>query len=184
MSNKIKIVAISGSLRKYSYNSALVRAAIELKPEDMNIEILNIGEIPLFNDDERLKSIPESVKIFSEKISSADGVIIVTPEYNYSIPGVLKNAIDWVSKMPGQPFDRKPVATMGASPGMLGTIRAQLHLREILFSLNAKLLNKPEVYVNLAKEKFDSEGTLLHEPTKEIIKKLLINLSERVNKIN
>jgi len=182
MINKIKISAISGSLRKDSYNSALVKAAIELKPENMDIEILDIGEIPMFNDDVRIKSIPESVKIFSKKISSAGGVIIVTPEYNYSIPGVLKNAIDWISKMPGQPFDEKPVAIMGASPGMLGTIRAQLHLREILFCLNAKLLNKPEVYVNLAKEKFDSEGKLLHEPTKEIIRKLLGALSMQSEK--
>jgi chromate reductase, NAD(P)H dehydrogenase (quinone) len=180
----IKIAAFSGSLRKDSYNSALLNAAVELKPENMKIEILDINDIPIFNDDERLRNIPESVKILSEKISSADGIIISTPEYNYSIPGVLKNTIDWVSKMPSGPFNEKPTAIMGASPGMLGTVRAQMHLRQISLALNLDVLNKPEVYVNLAKDKFDSNGKLLHEPTREKINMLLIALSERIKKVN
>jgi chromate reductase, NAD(P)H dehydrogenase (quinone) len=182
MLNKIKIVAFSGSLRKDSYNSALINAALELKPEDMDIEILDISGIPMFNDDERTKEIPESVKFFSEKISSADGLLITTPEYNYSIPGVLKNAIDWASKMSTQPFNEKPTAIMGASPGALGTVRAQMHLRQIAFAVNMHILNKPEVYVTFAKEKFDSEGKLIHEPTRVIIKKLLVALGERIKK--
>jgi chromate reductase, NAD(P)H dehydrogenase (quinone) len=179
-----KIAAISGSLRKDSFNSALIRAAQELKPEDMDIEILDISGIPMFNDDDRLKNIPESVKIFSDKISSANGVLIVTPEYNYSIPGILKNAIDWVSKMSTQPFNKKPAATMGASTGMLGTVRAQLHLREILFTLNVNLVGSPEIYVGLAKDKFDTSGKLIHEPTREIVKKLLNALSNKINKLD
>lgn len=184
MLNQIKIAAISGSLRKDSYNGLLIKAAIELKPEDMDIEILDVGEIPMFNDDERIREIPENVKIFSEKISSADGLLIVTPEYNYSIPGVLKNAIDWVSKMPTQPFNEKPAAIMGASPGMLGTVRAQMHLRQISLALNMHLVNKPEVYVNLVNEKFNSKQNLIHEPTREIIKKLLIELNNRIKRIS
>jgi chromate reductase, NAD(P)H dehydrogenase (quinone) len=182
MSNKIKIVAVSGSLRKDSYNTALIKAALELKPDDMDIEVLDISGIPMFNDDDRLKNIPESVKIISEIISSADGLLIATPEYNYSIPGILKNAIDWVSKMSTQPLNEKPTAIMGASPGALGTVRAQMHLRQIALAVNMHVLNKPEVYVTFANEKFDSKGKLIHEPTREIIKKLLGALGDRINK--
>ncbi|MFA5403885.1 MAG: NADPH-dependent FMN reductase [Ignavibacteria bacterium] len=182
MKEKIKIAAIAGSLRRDSYNNALIRAAIELKPENMEIEILDISGIPVYNDDERIKDIPESVKIISGKVSSADGLLIATPEYNYSIPGILKNAIDWVSKMPDAPFNEKATAIMGASPGMLGTVRAQMHLRQISIALNLNLLNKPEVYVTFANEKFDTNGKLIHEPTKDIIKKLLIALGDKINK--
>ncbi len=177
-----KLLIISGSLRKDSFNSALARSSMELSPENTNIDILDLNQIPLFNEDERLKEIPESVKIFSEKISLADGILIITPEYNYSIPGVLKNAIDWVSKMPEQPFNKKPTAIMGATTGMLGTVRAQLHLREVLFALNANLINSPEVYINFVKDKFDSNGKLVDIKTKEKIKSLLLALCEKVEK--
>jgi chromate reductase, NAD(P)H dehydrogenase (quinone) len=180
----MKIVAISGSSRKDSYNSALIQAALELKPEDMDIEILDIGKIPFYNDDEKVKEIPESVRVISDKISSADGLLIATPEYNYSIPGILKNAIDWISKMPTQPFNEKPTAIMGASPGMLGTVRAQTHLRQISLALNLNIVNKPEVYVNIANEKFDSDGKLIYEKTREIIKKLLSALSNKINSVD
>lgn len=180
MNKKIKIAALSGSLRKGSYNSALIAAAQELKPEDTEIEILDISKVPLFNDDERVREIPESVKELSEKISSADGLLIATPEYNYSIPGILKNAIDWISKIPTQPFKAKPAAIMGATPGMLGTVRAQVHLRQISLALNLDVLNSPEVYVTLAKDKFDSSGRLVHEQTREIIRKLIAGLREKI----
>lgn len=180
----IKITAISGSLRKDSYNSALLRAAMEVKPEEMEIEILDISKIPMFNDDERLIEIPESVNTISKKISSADGLLIVTPEYNYSIPGVLKNAIDWISKMPSAPFNGKPTAITGATPGMLGTVRAQVHLRQIAVALNLDILNKPEVYVGTAHEKFDAQGNLTDEKTKDVLRKLLVALSEKIVKVN
>jgi chromate reductase, NAD(P)H dehydrogenase (quinone) len=172
----IKIAAISGSLRKDAYNSSLLRAALELKPEDMNIEILDISNVPAFNDDIRTSKVPESVEAISDKIAKADGLLIVTPEYNYSIPGILKNAIDWISKMPSAPFNGKPTAIMGASTGMLGTVRAQVHLRQVGLALNLNILNQPEVYVGLANEKFDSNGKLVDEKTGKKVNSLLVAL--------
>lgn len=180
MSKKIKIAAISGSLRKNSYNSALIKAVTDLKPDNVEVDIIEIGEIPMFNDDVRQNNIPESVKKLSDKILSADGLLISTPEYNYSIPGVLKNAIDWLSKMPEQPFNEKPTAIIGATPGMLGTVRAQTHFRQIALALNLKVLNKPEIYVNNAVDKFDDIGNLTDEKTILLIKKLLSSLTDNI----
>jgi chromate reductase, NAD(P)H dehydrogenase (quinone) len=184
MPNKIKVLAFSGSLRKDSYNSSLLRAAIELKPENMEIEIFDIGGIPLYSDDLKTEGFPEKIKSFAEKISSADGILIATPEYNYSIPGVLKNAIDWISRMAPQPFNEKPAAIFGASPGMLGTVRAQIHLRQIAVFVNLIVMNKPEVYVNFAKDKFDLNGNLTDEKTREVISKFLTSFNNWIGKIS
>jgi chromate reductase len=173
----VRVLGISGSLRKASFNSAALRAASELMPPDMTLEIFNeIGNFPLYNEDVKAQGFPKAVEDLGRRIAAADALLIVTPEYNYSVPGVLKNAIDWVSRLPEQPFNKKPVAMMGASMGMLGTIRAQLHLRHICVYLNMFPLNKPEVYIAKAQEKFDSQGTLTDEPTREQIRKLLAAL--------
>lgn len=133
----IRVFGISGSLRKGSYNTALLRAAKELAPEGMQIEIYEgLGAIPPYNEDVREQGWPEPVRELRERIAAADALLVVTPEYNYSIPGVLKNAIDWASRPPNPPMAGKPAAIMGASGGNFGTARAQLHLRQIFTFLD------------------------------------------------
>jgi len=172
----MKVVGISGSLRKGSYNTAALRAAQGLVPEGMTIEAAEIGDLPLYNDDVRLAGYPPAVQRLRGQLAAADAVLFVTPEYNYSISGVLKNAIDWGSRPPDQPFDGKPVAIMGASGGLLGTARAQYHLRQMLIFLNAYPVNKPEVMIGQAQTKFDESGSLTDEPTREFIRRLLESL--------
>ncbi len=173
----LRVVGISGSLRAGSYNSAALRAAVALAPEGMTIEIAGIGDLPLYNDDVRAAGYPAQVQRLRDQLAAADAILFVTPEYNYSIPGVLKNAIDWASRPPSQPFDNKPVAIMGASPGALGTARAQYQLRQMLVFLNAFPLNKPEVMIGAAQSKFDEAGSLTDEPTREFIRSLLTALA-------
>lgn len=174
----MKVVGLSGSLRRGSYNTAALRAAQELAPAGMTIEVGEIGDLPLYNDDVRVAGYPPAVERLRSQLAAADALLLVTPEYNYSIPGVLKNAIDWASRPPDQPFDGKPVAIMGASPGLFGTARAQYHLRQMLVFLNAIPLNKPEVMIAQANAKFDESGRLTDEPTREFIRKLLLALSD------
>jgi chromate reductase len=173
MMPKISILGLAGSLRKGSYNKALLRAALEMVPADAELEIFDLEGIPLFNQD--LENQPlEKVKEFKAKIRAADAILIATPEYNYSIPGVLKNAIDNASRPYGDnAFHGKPVAIMGASIGMLGTARAQYHLRQSLVFLNMYPLNQPEVMVPLAQEKIDQNGRVTDQKTREKIKELL-----------
>ena len=172
----MKIVGLSGSLRKGSYNSAALRAAQALAPEGTVIEIAEIRDLPLYNDDVRAAGYPAPVERLRRQIAEADAVLFVTPEYNYSVSGVLKNAIDWASRPPNQPFDGKPVAIMGASGGLFGTARAQYHLRQMLIFLNAFPVNKPEVMIGQAQTKFDEAGNLTDEATREFIRKLLVAL--------
>lgn len=170
----IHIAGIAGSLRKKSYNRGLLRAAQELLPDGTTLEIVSIEEIPLFNEDVEALGDPEAVKVFKEKIRQADGVLIATPEYNYSVPGVLKNAFDWASRPPGQSvLTGKPTAIIGASLGQLGTVRAQLHLRQSLLSVNAQTLNKPEVFIGQASQKFDADGNLIDEKARQLLHALL-----------
>lgn len=169
----MKVVAISGSLREKSLNTAALRAAVGLAPEGMTIEAAAIGDLPLYNEDLREKGFPLPVARLRAELAAADALLFVTPEYNYSVPGVLKNAIDWASRPPDQPFDGKPVAVMGASPGALGSARAQYHLRQMLVYLNAHFVNRPEVMIGNATAKFDEAGQLTDEATKEFIRKLL-----------
>ncbi len=180
---KIKILGFSGSLRKGSFNKMLLKAVTELAPEEMEIETFDLEGILLFNQD--FENQPnEKLKLFKEKIKSADGILIVTPEYNFSMPGVLKNAIDAVSRPYGtNPFEGKPVGIMGASTGMLGTARAQYHLRQSMVFLNAHPMNKPEILVPFAKDKFDSTGKLIDESTIKWIKQFLANFVEWVIKL-
>jgi chromate reductase len=178
MNKSITILGFAGSLRKGSYNKALLLAAMELMPEETKLEIFDLEGIPLFNQDLE-NQIPERVKEFKTKIKLADAILIASPEYNYSIPGVLKNAIDWASRPHGDnSFEGKPVALMSASTGMLGGARAQYHLRQSFITLNMHPLNKPEVMVTFAPQKIDKNGNLTDEATRKIIKKLLENLVE------
>jgi len=171
--NSIKILGIAGSLRRGSYNRAALRSAQKLVPKDAVLEIFELDEIPSFNQDLE-KQPPESVINLKEKVRSADAILFVTPEYNYSIPGVLKNAIDWASRPYGDnAWDSKPVAVMGASVGMLGTARAQYHLRQVFVDLNVYPLNKPEVMIANAAERFDKDGNLTDQKTRGMIKELM-----------
>ncbi len=181
MADKIKVLGISGSLRNGSFNTAALRAAQELAPEGMVIETVDIGNFPLYNEDVRAKGYPIHVEEFRQRLREADGVLIVTPEYNYSTSGVLKNAIDWASRPPSQPFDEKIIAIMGASPSMLGTGRAQYHLRQMFVYLNSHVLNRPEVMIAQADKKFDEKGVLTDETTKKFISSLLVELKNQID---
>lgn len=181
MTETIRIFAISGSLRSGSFNTALLRAAQELAPEGVALEVADLSEIPLYNEDVREKGYPPPVQVLRDGIRDADAVLIATPEYNYSIPGVLKNAIDWASRPPEQPFNGKPVGIMGASPGRIGTARAQYHLRQCFVFLNATVLNKPEVMVGGATQVF-KDGMLVDKQTREFVADLLKALKEAVER--
>lgn len=165
----MKILGVSGSLRERSYNSALLRAARALAPEGMEIEIFDLSHIPIYNDDVRLAGYPPEVAKFRDAIRAADGVLIASPEYNRSVPGVLKNAIDWASRPPDQPFAGKPLAIMGVSNGALGAAFANHHLRQIFVYMDARMVNGPEVMIGDAKSKFDDSLNLVHEPTRKFV---------------
>jgi chromate reductase, NAD(P)H dehydrogenase (quinone) len=178
METPVRILAFAGSLRRGSFNRAALHAAEGLLPENTSIEVFDLDGIPPYNQDHE-RDMPARVREFKERIRSADAVLIATPEYNYSVPGVLKNAIDWASRPYGDSaWNGKPVAIIGASPGMLGTARAQYHLRQMFIFLNMYPLNQPEVMIANASERFDAQGRLVHEPTREIIRKQLAALAD------
>jgi chromate reductase len=173
MEGQIRILGFAGSLRSGSYNRALLRAAAELIPQKASLEIFDLEGIPPFNQDLE-NTMPEKVREFKSKIRAADAVLIVTPEYNYSVPGVLKNAIDWASRPYGDSvWPGKPVALMSASTGMLGGSRAQYHLRQSFIFLDVLAVTKPEVFVTFAAQKFDVKGNLVDEATRKVVKDLL-----------
>jgi len=177
----MKILGVGGTLRKGSYSKALLLEAQKLVPKEVVIEITETGDLPLYNPDIAL---PEVVQKFKNSIKEADAILFSTAEYNYSIPGSLKNAIDWGSRPYGDnSWEEKPVAIMSESIGMLGGIRAQLHLRQAILFINMLPLNRPEVIVSNAKEKFDEEGNLTDEHTKEKIKELLQALAIWVERL-
>jgi chromate reductase len=174
----IVILGIAGSLRKESFNRSLLRAAQELTPDGARIETFEIEGIPPFNQDEETNPHPRVAEL-KQRIRAADAILFVTPEYNYSIPGVLKNAIDCASRPYGDSaWTGKPVAVMGASVGTQGTSRAQYHLRQTFVFLNMYPVNQPEVMVSNAQKRFDQEGKLTDDTTKQLVRQLL---SELVN---
>jgi chromate reductase len=176
MSKAVRILGIAGSLRHDSYNRAALRAATQLLPEGASIDVFELDGLPGFNQDEE-QNPPAKVADFKRRIREADAVLIVTPEYNYSIPGVLKNAIDWASRPYGDSaWNGKPVAIMGASIGAIGTARAQYHLRQMFVFLNMFPINQPEVMIGNASERFDAQGNLTDDTTKGLIRQLLQNL--------
>ncbi|BCL81739.1 NAD(P)H-dependent FMN reductase [Ktedonobacteria bacterium brp13] len=177
MNNELKILGIAGSLRKGSFNKAALRSAISLTPSNVTLETFDISSFPLFNQDDD-NNPPEVIRQFKGKIRASDAILFATPEYNYSVPGVLKNAIDWASRPYGDnAWEGKPVAIMSASIGMLGGTRAQHHLRQTFVFLNVYPLNSPEVIIPNAADKFDSAGNLTDQHTKEKIQELLKTLS-------
>jgi chromate reductase len=176
MTQSIRILGIAGSLRRESYNRAALRAAIELAPDGAGVESFELDGIPPFNQDEE-RNPPPAVVEMKRRVREADAVLIVTPEYNYSIPGVLKNAIDWGSRPYGDSaWSGKPAAIMGASVGALGTARAQYHLRQVFVFLNMFPLNQPEVMIGSAATRFDASGKLTDETSRGLVRKLLENL--------
>src|SRR6202165_1089187 len=178
MSSHVRILGIAGSLRRGSYNQAALRAAKSLVPENSEIDIFQLDEIPMFNEDDE-KRPPSSVLELKKRIRRADALLIVTPEYNYSIPGVLKNAIDWASRPYGDSaWSGKPAAIMGTSLGAIGTARAQYHLRQIFVTLNLFPLNQPEVMIADAAHLFDETENVIHERTKQWIQELQNNWVE------
>jgi len=169
MPEAISILGFAGSLRKQSYNKAILRFAATRDFDDIKIDVFDLEGIPPFNQDMENQP-PDKVKAFKAKIRAADAILIATPEYNYSIPGVLKNAIDWASRPSGDnSWGGKPVGVMGASIGTLGTARAQYHLRQCFVSLNMHPLNKPEVMITIAQDKIDQEGNITDAKTGEKI---------------
>lgn len=177
MADKLTFLGICGSLRQGSYNRMALHAAEALAPADVGIESFDIAPLPPYNEDVRAAGFPPAVQALRQRIAAADAILFVTPEYNYSVPGVLKNAIDWASRPPDQPFNDKPMAVMGASGGLGGTMRAQYHLRQTMVFLNGHFLNKPEVMIREAASKFDASGKLLDETARDLIRQLLENLA-------
>lgn len=177
----MQILALSGSLRKDSFNTALLRSLQPLAPEGMMIRIADIRSLPLYDQDAEA-AFPAEAKALKDAVEAADGIIIATPEYNRSVPGVLKNAIDWVSRPWGQnSFAGKPVLTMGVSVGKIGTAVAQSHLRQILAYLDTNIVGQPELYLGPAQELFNAEGTITNEQTKELLTKALAVLAGRAS---
>jgi len=176
MAEPVKILGIAGSLRAQSYNRGALRAAMSLCPGDAKIEVFELDGIPIYNQDQE-KQPPQKVADFKARIRAADAVLIATPEYNYSVPGALKNAIDWASRPYGDSaWNGKPVAVMSASVGAFGGMRAQYHLRQCFVFLNMDAVLQPEVAISLAQQKFDAQGNLTDETAKNLISQLLQNL--------
>ena len=176
MSDTVTVLGMSGSLRKASFNTAALRATAELLPEGMTLETAGLGTLPLYDDDVRMAGYPPVVQHFRDRIKAADAILFVTPEYNYSVSSVLKNAIDWASRPPDQPFNWKPCAIISASGSLLGGVRAQYHLRHMCVSLNCFPLNTPQVYITEAPKKFDAEGRLTDQPARDLIRQLMTEL--------
>ena len=171
---QFKICAMSGSLRKDSFNTAALRAAQEVAPAGVSIEIAEIGDLPLYNEDLRHEgSFPDTVMRLRGQIAAADAILFASPEYNYSVTSVLKNAVDWASRGPNQPFDGKAFAILGAAGGVLGTSRGQWHLRQMMVSCNGYGVNSPQVYIGGAAQKFDATGRFTDEAGRVLIGQLI-----------
>ena len=171
-----KILAISGSLRKGSFNTAALRVAQEVAPAGVTVEIADISDLPMYNDDIRAAAYPDSTKRLRAQIAAADAVLFATPEYNYAVSAPLKNAFDWVSRPPDQPLMNKAVGIMSASGGPLGGVRAQYALRHMLVSTNSFAVNMPQVVIGSAQTKFDENGKFNDQMGRDLIKQLLESL--------
>ena len=169
----ISVLGICGSLRKGSFNMAALRTAIELKPPGMEVTVADISQIPLYNEDVRAEGFPPPVETLRQQIKAADALLFACPEYNYAMSGVLKNAIDWASRPPDQPFAGKACAIIGAAAGMAGSARAQHNLRQTCVFLDMHPLNKPEVLIFQAHNKFDANGALTDDVARGLIGDLM-----------
>jgi len=173
----ITLLGIAGSVRQGSYNRLLLKAASRLLPPSTRLDIFEINRIPLYNQDLEERAFPEEVMIFKRKIEASDALLISTPEYNHSYPGVLKNAIDWASRPYGHnSFVGKPIAVISASPGLFGGIAAQDQLKQVLLALNTRLVTQPAVIVTSAQQKIGEDGNILDPNTKQFLQQLLTNL--------
>jgi chromate reductase, NAD(P)H dehydrogenase (quinone) len=179
----ISVLGICGSLRKGSFNMAALRTAIELKPAGMTVTVADISQIPLYNEDVRAQGFPSPVETLRRQIAEADALLFSCPEYNYSMTGVLKNAIDWASRPPDQPFAGKPCAILGAAAGMAGSARAQYDLRRSMVFLDMHPLNKPEVLIGQAQTKFDENGKLTDEAARGFIRDMMAALDRWTRQI-
>ena len=183
MNNKIHLVGMSGSLRKGSFNTSLLQAITSMLPENVTMDIVSVAEIPLYNADLDLPDVagrPLPVQNFRDQLAKADGIVFVSPEYNYSIPGGLKNAIDWASRGEDSPLLHKPVAVMGATPGLWGTVRMQMAFQPIFLFLDMKPVFKPEVLIAQAKNKFNEQGQLTDPIAIDLVKKKLKGLKDLI----
>ncbi|CAN7675705.1 NAD(P)H-dependent oxidoreductase [Pararhizobium sp. LjRoot235] len=184
MSKAKHVVILSGSLRKQSVNAAIARALPDLAPEGMTFSLAQgLDRIPHYNADIQADGFPPIVLELADQIRGADGIAFVTPEYNYSIPGFLKNALDWLSRTAPVPFAGKPIVIQTASAGVLGGVRAQYHLRQILVFLDALPMNKPEVMIGAAQTKISDTGKLTDEPTRDFIRGQLAAFSDFINRV-
>ena len=178
----LHFVAMAGSLRRHSYTRAIAETLDELAPDDVSVEVLTgMGDLPIFNQDIEEVGVPEAIGTLAAKVAGADALVIVTPEYNHSIPGGLKNALDWLSRSKTKPLDRKPVAIQSASPGAVGGARAHEHLRLILAAVNAMVLDRPQVIVGRVADQIDADAGLLRDAgTREHVSGQLAALAELV----
>jgi len=181
--SKLAILGISGSGRKRSFNTALLEAAKQLLPQNATLEIVDVSKLPLYNQDLE-HEMPEEVKELKKKIRTADAILIATPEHNYSIPAVLKNAIEWGNRPPRDAsWSGKPAAIISASSSLRGGARAQLHLRQIMIDLNMYPINRPQLLVANAKDKFNEDLQLSDEETLQILRDVLSSLAEWTRKL-
>lgn len=181
MMQSLQVLGICGSLRKQSHNRAALDAAGELMPDGMVLRHGSIAGIPIYNADDQALGWPAPVLDLGDAVRQADAVLIASPEYNFGVPGGLKNALDWLSRLPDQPFKSKPVAIMGAAPGPVGTARMQYDLRKNLHFLEAHALLKPEVFIAHAANKVDGDGRLVDETTRTFIAKQMSALRELIS---
>jgi chromate reductase len=179
----MKILGICGSLRKASYNMMALRACSELMPAGMTLQITSIADLPIFNQDVLDAGMPAPVKRFRDEVAAADGLLIASPEYNFSVPAPLKNAIDWGSRPPNQVFQEKPVAIFSATQGPLGGPRNQYDLRRILTQLWGHVLPRPEVFIGAAQTKFDASGKLTDEATRKFLAELLVGFKAWIERM-
>ncbi|HEU4652017.1 MAG TPA: NAD(P)H-dependent oxidoreductase [Croceibacterium sp.] len=183
MTQTLRILGVAGSLRAGSFNRSLLRAAVELAPHDMTIEVFDLAVVPLYNGDVEAAGDPPGVAAFKQAIAAADGVLMATPEYNHGVPGVMKNAVDWASRPPREaPLGGKPVGLIGASPGITGTARGQSQLRQAFEFTNSYCMPQPELLVFKAHEKFDAEGRLTDSATGEYLARYLAAFAEWVRR--
>lgn len=185
MSDSLNVIAVSGSLRKASFNNKLLTVCQGRAPDGMNIEIFDrMTEIPVFNQDIIDESgFPDAVSALREKVAAADGLLISSPEYNHAVSCVAKNMVDWVSRPPDQPFKGKPIAVTGAAMGNLGTALGQYSLRHCFVFLDGRVMNQPEVFVGAAHTKFDNDGNLTDEPTLEFVDSFLNAFAHWIRKV-
>ncbi|HKX41115.1 MAG TPA: NADPH-dependent FMN reductase [Burkholderiaceae bacterium] len=183
MSTELHVAGLCGSLRARSYNRTALEAAGALMPAGMRLRIESFAQLPVYNPDDQAGGWPPGLLALGDALRDADAVLIASPEYNFGIPGGLKNAIDWLSRLPDQPFKNKPVAILGASPGPVGTVRMQYDLRRTLHYLDAHVLLKPEVFIGHAPTKFDEQGRLVDETTRKFLADQMVALQAWIGRV-